>query len=260
MPEYKKYFTLSYDDGYEQDKQTIALMKKYGIKGTFNLNSGIFGLPTNIEYVGTIGFKNVDPSVVKNGFVKTAPANRIPADEIRQVYEGLELATHGVHHIRLSKLSKSEIEQELIPDREALTKYTDLPVVGHAFPFGGVNKTVTQVLREQGFLYGRALGNAKGKGEERFSFPKDPLNFTPTCWHVDKNIRELFQDFIATTPTKGDMLFYMWGHGYEFDFDEMKKREILKTMEWMFDTVANDDTVISCTNAEAFMSQLAEKE
>ena len=56
------------------------------------------------------------------------------------------------------------------------------------------------------------------------------------------------------------MLFYMWGHGYEFDFDEMKKREILKTMEWMFDTVANDDTVISCTNAEAFMSQLAEKE
>ena len=35
----KKYFTLSFDDGLEQDKRIIALMKQYGLKGTFNLNS-----------------------------------------------------------------------------------------------------------------------------------------------------------------------------------------------------------------------------
>ena len=39
----KKYFTLSFDDGLEQDKRIIALMKQYGLKGTFNLNSGLFG-------------------------------------------------------------------------------------------------------------------------------------------------------------------------------------------------------------------------
>ncbi len=38
----KKYFTLSFDDGLEQDKKVLALMKKYGLKGTFNLNSGMF--------------------------------------------------------------------------------------------------------------------------------------------------------------------------------------------------------------------------
>ena len=70
MPEFKKYFTLSYDDGLEQDKQTIALMKKYGIRGTFNLNSAMLGEKSNIEYVGTIGFKNVDPSIVKKGLSK----------------------------------------------------------------------------------------------------------------------------------------------------------------------------------------------
>ena len=39
----KKYFTLSFDDGLEQDKRVLDLMKKYGLKGTFNLNSGMFG-------------------------------------------------------------------------------------------------------------------------------------------------------------------------------------------------------------------------
>ena len=39
----KKYFTLSFDDGLEQDKRVIRLMRQYGLKGTFNLNAGLFG-------------------------------------------------------------------------------------------------------------------------------------------------------------------------------------------------------------------------
>ena len=36
----RKAFTVSYDDGWPQDRRLIGLMNKYGIKGTFNLNSG----------------------------------------------------------------------------------------------------------------------------------------------------------------------------------------------------------------------------
>ena len=40
-PEFrKKALTLSYDDGVEQDIRLIRNMDQYGIKGTFNLNSG----------------------------------------------------------------------------------------------------------------------------------------------------------------------------------------------------------------------------
>jgi hypothetical protein len=108
-------------------------------------------------------------------------------------------------------------------------------------------------MEENGFLYARGLGNTRGKGEDRFAFPKDPLDFAPTCWHIDKNVPELFQEFLTIEPTKADMLFYMWGHGYEFDFDTMKKREAMNTLEWMFDKVAGNDAIISCTNAEAFL-------
>ena len=38
----KKALTLSYDDGVEQDIRLIELMKKNGLKGTFNLNSGLY--------------------------------------------------------------------------------------------------------------------------------------------------------------------------------------------------------------------------
>ena len=37
-----KALTISYDDGVEQDIHLLELMEKYGIKGTFNLNSGSF--------------------------------------------------------------------------------------------------------------------------------------------------------------------------------------------------------------------------
>ena len=35
----KKAFNITYDDGVWQDIPFVALLNKYGLKGTFNLNS-----------------------------------------------------------------------------------------------------------------------------------------------------------------------------------------------------------------------------
>ena len=37
-----KALTLSYDDGVEQDIRLMEIMNRHGLKGTFNLNSGLF--------------------------------------------------------------------------------------------------------------------------------------------------------------------------------------------------------------------------
>lgn len=37
-----KALTLSYDDGVAQDIRLIEIMKKHGLKGTFNINSGLY--------------------------------------------------------------------------------------------------------------------------------------------------------------------------------------------------------------------------
>ena len=43
FPQFKsKAVTLSYDDGVIFDKRLIEIMDKHGLKGTFNINSGLF--------------------------------------------------------------------------------------------------------------------------------------------------------------------------------------------------------------------------
>ena len=37
----KKAVTFSYDDGVTQDRRLVEMMNTYGVKGTFNLNSGM---------------------------------------------------------------------------------------------------------------------------------------------------------------------------------------------------------------------------
>ena len=39
----KKAVTFSYDDGVTQDRRLIKIFDKYGLKATFNLNSGLLG-------------------------------------------------------------------------------------------------------------------------------------------------------------------------------------------------------------------------
>ena len=40
-----KALTFSYDDGVEQDIRLVEILDKYGMKGTFNLNSGCYAKP-----------------------------------------------------------------------------------------------------------------------------------------------------------------------------------------------------------------------
>jgi hypothetical protein len=39
----KKALTFSYDDGVTQDIRMTGLLNRYGLKGTFNLNSELLG-------------------------------------------------------------------------------------------------------------------------------------------------------------------------------------------------------------------------
>lgn len=88
---HKKAFTLSYDDGAAQDARLIKLMNKYGLKGTFNLNSGLLGQKSTLLCRGTM-----------------VEQNRFKRDRIRQIYQGHEIAAHSSHHPDLTAISQSE--------------------------------------------------------------------------------------------------------------------------------------------------------
>jgi hypothetical protein len=51
-----------------------------------------------------------------------------------------------------------------------------------------------------------------------FALPTDFLRWHPTCHHNDNRLMSLAKSFVeAPKQQKKAMLFYLWGHSYEFD-------------------------------------------
>ena len=242
----KKYFTLSFDDGLEQDKKVLALMKKYGLKGTFNLNSGMFGLQGEVKGIGTFSFQDCEAGVRHRWPFSYVPHNRIPKDEICEVYAGMEIATHGFLHEALGKVSESEMRSSIRKDKENLEQIAGTTIVGHAYASGSTSSAAEHYLKEQGYLYARAVfpsGN--------FEFPENPLNFRPSSSVIMKNSMKLVKDFIAAEPTDRDLLLFFWGHAYEMDYG--KGAASWDSLERLFAAISGHDDIVYCTNREAFL-------
>lgn len=200
-----KAFTMSYDDGVFQDIRLIEILNRYGLKATFNLNSGLFGQQRILQVRGV-----------------PVNHNRLKAEDIRGVYAGHEVAAHTVTHAMLPECSQEEIVREVEADRLALSELTGYEVVGMAYANGGENNndTVTQVIRERtNIQYARTItctGN--------FAIQKNLLRYNPTVFHL--RMDEMFalgEQFLAMEP-ETPQLFYVWGHSYELDAENTWNR------------------------------------
>lgn len=244
---YKKYFTLSFDDGLEQDKKIIQILKEHGMHGcTFNLNAGLMGKKQVMGRISEYGFmEKEDLSLLekKTRFVHYVPDYRIPADEIAQVYEGFEVASHAYLHQNLKKLSEAELDECIQKDTEALKKLTGKEIVGFAYPFGAVSDKAVAVLKKHGIRYARTTMSSKG-----FELPQDPYRLAATCWIGQKETFEFVQRFIESKPTEKDQMLYIWGHGYEFDFGT--DRNNWDNLKRLCDMIAGADDILNCTNGE----------
>ncbi|TRZ51542.1 hypothetical protein D4S03_04955, partial [bacterium] len=199
---YQKYFTMSFDDGLEQDKRIIQILDQYHLKCTFNLNAGLFGAQKRVGRIGNIGFLEYPEG--STGFktrFKNNDHHRIPADEIVQVYAGFEIASHGYKHEALGLIKPEQMEESIRKDIEALSKLTGYPIVGHAYPGGSSSAKVAACLKKYGVIYAREV-----LGSGSFSFPKDPLRSRATSMVLDKKLFALADQFIAAEPQADDLL------------------------------------------------------
>ncbi len=191
----ERALTLSYDDGVQQDRRLVALLRKYGVKATFNLNSGRLGLSERSLVFGP----ELDVSTVS-------------AEEVSSLYEGFEVATHGKTHSGLSNLGPLACS-EVLEDRLALERITGKLVLGHAYPYGSFDTEVKTALRAAGIRYARTI-----RSTFAFDLPTDYLEWNPTCHHTEAELMPLAKDFCEGRRFIRDpLLFYLWGHSYEFD-------------------------------------------
>ena len=187
----RRALTLSYDDGVSSDVRLISIMKKHGLKGTFNLNAGLMTGAGNLngrEYV-----------------------YRLRPEEARAAYQGMEIAVHGYTHPFFEQLPHDRAVYEAVRDREALEDLAGYPVRGMAYPYGTYDTAAVEALRSCGVAYSRTVCST-----HNFEIPSDWLVLHPTCHHDDPMLMELGDRFLAEKAPFGIKLFYVWGHSYEF--------------------------------------------
>ena len=187
----RKAVTFSYDDGIVQDIRLVEILNRYGIKCTFNLNSGIMGPQSAWEYKGT-------------------PVRRLSPDEMKGLYDGHEIAVHCTTHANLCGLSEQRLAEEILEDRKRLEEQFSCRISGMAYPYGAYDETVVNYLRANGFAYGRTV-NGTGTTELPAG---DLLMLRPTAHHDREDLFDIIDRFLSGEETQ---LLYIWGHSYEFD-------------------------------------------
>lgn len=188
-----KALTLSYDDGVKWDRDLIEIMSKNGLKGTFNINSGLFG--------------------------KNPGERRLTADDILSLYEpsGNEIAVHGVKHLSLTEVNSAIAVDDVLSDRKNLESMLGHPVRGMAYANGRFDDNVVAILNQCGIVYSRTTVST-----ERFDIPTDWLRLPATCHHNNPRLMELLDRFLEDNQSgyfwsRAPKLFYLWGHSYEFN-------------------------------------------
>jgi len=199
-----KALILSYDDGRTEDRQLVQLMNKYGLIGTFHLNS---------NKLGTEGY--------------------LTRTEIKQLFAGHEVSVHTANHPSLSTLSKIDVVYEVVEDRKALELLMGYPVRGMAYPFGNNNAFVIDAITGLGIEYARTVDDTYN-----FKIPENFLKWDPSVHQFAKaywvpndpendkkelaRFYQLINDFNSTNALS---VLDIWGHSWELGnkWDETEK-------------------------------------
>ena len=193
----KKALTLSYDDGVEQDIRLIEIMTKYGLKGTFNINTELFVPEGTVFPVGQVH-------------------RRMSEKQAYELYmsNGMEIAVHTCQHPHLEAIPTNECAYEVLQDKTNIERATGKLCRGMAYPFGTTNDQVVEVLKSCGILYSRTTVATKS-----FKLPEDWLRLPATCHHNEPQLMELAKQFVERKFNGSPIMFYLWGHSYEFESD-----------------------------------------
>lgn len=221
----RKAFTMSYDDGVEQDIRLIELMRKYGVKGTFNINSELFAPEGTVYPAGQVH-------------------RRMTKKQCLDLYTqpGIEVATHGTKHGFFTQLPISDVILQTAEDRKLLEEMFGKIIRGMAYPYGAFNDEIVDALRLCGIAYSRTTIST-----HNFDLPKNWLTLHPTCHHRDERLGELTEQFLTGTPKRTPWLFYLWGHAYEFE-----GADNWYVIEEFLPRIAGHDDVWYATNIEIY--------
>lgn len=219
-----KAFTMSYDDGVEQDIKLIEIMNKNGLKGTFNINTGFLSEEEHVYPKGELH------RVMSKGKTYELYHN-----------SGHEVAVHMLYHPFAQNRPIANATYQILQDKTNIEEMFGGVIRGSAYPFGITSDEVVDALKACGIVYARLT-----EPTHSFEIPQDWLRLKPTCHHNHEETMPLIEDFIQRKPNHAE-LFYLWGHSYEFERDNNWER-----IEEICKKIGGHDDIWYATNIEIY--------
>lgn len=192
----KKAVTFSFDDGVTQDIRLLEILNKYHLKCTFNLNSGLLGMEGELVR----GWGTVNHTKIK-------------ASQVKDLYQGHEVAVHSLTHPTLVGLDEETLLRQVELDRKALEALVGYSIVGMAYPNGACDDEVAKIIAENTPIkYSRTVTSTHSFAVQK----ENLLLYNPTVYYIEDCFEEVVDKFLAS-ETDEDQLLYIWGHSYEMD-------------------------------------------
>jgi len=217
-----KYFVFSIDDGTIYDETTIEIFNRYGIKGTFNLNSG---LQDFVWYLGDL------------------PIRRLPLYEYRSLYDGHEVASHTLTHPYLDQCPDDVVVREVSEDINNLEAIFEHEVTSFATPFETCGDREVWLISN----YTKATNIRLSEIDELFKKPSDPYHIKVTALDINRAL-ELIQDFINDDNAE---LFVYAGHSYDFYVENT-----FNLLEELVKILVNNKDSIKVTTMQEMVKEL----
>lgn len=229
----QRALTFSYDDGVEQDVRLIEIFRKYGLKATFNLNSGLYAPEGTVYPEGQVH-------------------RRMTESQVSELYRGddIEVAVHGYTHPWLDHMPMNMCTKDLMDDREKLESQFGTLVRGMAYPFGTYSDDVVASMRSVGIVYSRTV-----QSTHDFNMPADWMRLPATCHHNDPELMKLAHRFVEESSWGRPWMFYLWGHSYEFEGNNN-----WEVIEEFAEFMSGRDDIWYATNIEIYDYQAAFKQ
>lgn len=218
-----KAVTFSYDDGVTQDIRLTELFNEYGLKCTFNLNSGI------MNETGSFQMPNLS-------------VHRLAADKISDIYKGHEIAVHTLTHPNLLELDDNAVRDEILKDKSNLEHILNTKINGMAYPYGTFDERIIRIAEECEIKFARTVNDTHD-----FTIPKDLLTFGASCHHSYENLEELTDSFLEHSGSDS-VILCIWGHSYEFDRDNN-----WNVIEDFCKKISGRDDIFYGTNSEVYL-------
>jgi peptidoglycan/xylan/chitin deacetylase (PgdA/CDA1 family) len=156
---------LTFDDGYADFvAHALPLLRRHGCGAT------LFVLP------GRLGGDNAwDPLGPRKPLLSAEGIRRAAA-------EGVEIGSHGLTHVDLTRADDALLHTEVSESRALLSEVTGTQVHGFCYPYGKIDRRAVDAVRAAGYTYACAIDPGGLTGP--LALPRVHVGERDTAWRM----------------------------------------------------------------------------